>query len=63
MGVERLYTLSNWQHLAIWVPITIAMSLAILQPVKGSVVGLQWALYMHGFGGNDDEPDTHPEQD
>lgn len=63
MGVERMYTLTSWQHLAIWVPVTIAMSLALLQPVKGAVVGLQWALYMHGFGGNDDEPDTHPEQD
>jgi hypothetical protein len=25
------------------------MSLALLQPVKGAVVGLQWALRMHGF--------------
>jgi uncharacterized protein (DUF983 family) len=25
------------------------MSLALLQPVKGAIVGLQWALRMHGF--------------
>jgi hypothetical protein len=26
------------------------MSLALLPRIKGAVVGLQWALYMHGFG-------------
>jgi uncharacterized protein (DUF983 family) len=33
-------------------PLTALMSLALLQPVKGAVVGLQWALRMHGFGDN-----------
>jgi len=61
MGAEMMFALSTWQHLAIWVPITLAMSLGLLQPVKGAVVGLQWALYMHGFGGNDDFIETHPE--
>ena len=61
MGVEAMVTLSTWQHLAIWVPLTIGLALALLQPVKGAVVGLQWALYMHGFGGHKDEIDTHPE--
>ena len=31
------------------------------RPVKGAVVGLQWALYMHGFGGEDEPLETHPE--
>lgn len=61
MGVEATSTLSLWQHLAIWIPATIAMSLAMLRPTKGAVVGLQWALYMHGFGGHDDVIETHPE--
>lgn len=61
MGVEATSTLSTWQHLAIWTPLTIAMSLALLRPVKGAVVGLQWANYMHGFGGEKDALDTHPE--
>ena len=43
-------------HLAIWMPITIFGSLALMQPVKGGVIGLQWALRMHGFGGHEDEP-------
>jgi uncharacterized protein (DUF983 family) len=29
-----------------------------LQPVKGAVVGLQWALRMHGF--DDNPPDGIP---
>lgn len=55
MGFEAVTALSTWQHLAIWVPLTIVSALALLRPIKGAVVGLQWALYMHGFGG---EPDT-----
>jgi uncharacterized protein (DUF983 family) len=35
--------------LAIYLPITFIASLALLQPVKGAVVGVQWALRMHGF--------------
>jgi uncharacterized protein (DUF983 family) len=36
-------------QLAIYLPLTALMSLALLQPVKGAVVALQWALRMHGF--------------
>ncbi len=61
MGFEATSTLSTWQHLAIWVPLTIILALALLRPVKGAIVGLQWALYMHGFGGEDDRVETHPE--
>lgn len=55
MATDRWLILENWQHLAIWIPITIALSVAMMQPLKGGVVGLQWALRMHGFGGEDDE--------
>ena len=61
MGVEATITLSIWQHILIWVPMTILASLALLRPIKGAVVGLQWANYMHGFGGEDDVIETHPE--
>lgn len=57
MATEMLLPLSNWAHLAIWVPITIMGSLALLQPVKGGVIGLQWALRMHGFSGKEDSPE------
>src|SRR5690606_27380837 len=63
MGIEGAVELTTWQHLAIWVPITIIGSLALLTPVKGAVVGLQWALKMHGFSGKEDLPaeTIHPE--
>ncbi|MCX8569345.1 DUF983 domain-containing protein [Aminobacter sp. MET-1] len=61
MAVEASSTLSMWQHLAIWVPLTIISALALLRPIKGAVVGMQWALYMHGFGGEEDVIDAHPE--
>ncbi len=49
-----LYVFGRWEwptsvHLAVWLPLTLIMSLALLQPIKGAVVGLQWALRMHGF--------------
>ena len=42
-----------WIHMIIWPLMTLILSLALLQPVKGAVVGLQWALRMHGFGGDE----------
>ena len=39
-----------WFHLAVWPLLTLILCLALLQPVKGAVVGLQYALRMHGFG-------------
>jgi uncharacterized protein (DUF983 family) len=64
MMTEMILPLSNWGHLAIWVPITILGSLGLMQPVKGGVIGLQWALRMHGFGDHEDKPeDVLPETD
>ena len=39
---------------AVWVAATLASSLLILPRMKGAVVGQQWALCMHGFGGGRD---------
>lgn len=50
MGVEQMVELSLWTHLAIWVPVTILLSLVLLRPLKGATIGLQWANRMHGFG-------------
>lgn len=58
---ELVLNWSSWQHLALWVPLTLILSLVLLQPAKGAVIGLQWANYMHGFGGEHDGLDTHPE--
>ena len=40
----------TWLHLSLWLPLTVMLSLALLSPVKGFIVALQWALRMHGFG-------------
>ncbi|QND52719.1 DUF983 domain-containing protein [Phyllobacterium sp. 628] len=50
LAVETLVLLPNWMHLAIWAPLTVILSIALLQPIKGAIIGLQWANYMHGFG-------------
>jgi len=38
-----------WVHFAIWPTLTLVSALALLQPVKGALIGYQWALKMHGF--------------
>src|SRR5437016_10924104 len=47
--IETDYSPSVPLQLAIYLPFTLIASLLLLQPVKGAVVGVQWALRMHGF--------------
>ena len=54
LAAELLVQWNSWQHMALWMPVTLIMSIALLQPLKGTVIGLQWAWRMHGFGGQDD---------
>lgn len=54
LSVEVAYHPAVWVHMALWLPLTIVLSLALLPPVKGALIGLQWALRMHGFGGETD---------
>lgn len=59
MATDLVFVLPGWVHFAIWAPIGVVASLLALQPIKGGVVGLQWALRMHGFGGaHDDSEDS-----
>lgn len=50
--VENMYTPSLWIHFAIWFPFITLLSLVLLRPIKGAVIGFQWANYMHGFDPN-----------
>jgi len=52
LWIETDYSPPVWLQLAIYLPLTLILSLALLQPVKGTVVGMQWALRMHGFDEN-----------
>ncbi|MET3598647.1 DUF983 domain-containing protein [Martelella mangrovi] len=55
MTGAELFDLPDWVHLAIWVPLTALTAFLIIQPMKGAVIGLQWALKMHGFDGKGKE--------
>ena len=54
--IETNYSPPVALQLAVYLPITFVASLALLQPVKGAVVGIQWALRMHGFDEANPEP-------
>ncbi len=53
MMTDMVWPLPLWLTFAIWTPITILAALLVIQPIKGGVIGLQWALRMHGFGGHE----------
>lgn len=50
LGVEVAFAPPLWLHALIWLPVTAALSLALIQPVKGAVVAVQWQSGMDGFG-------------
>jgi uncharacterized protein (DUF983 family) len=60
LAAEVAYHPPTWVHLAIWLPLLVIMSLVLLPIVKGALVGLQWALRMHGFGGEEPQPVPEP---
>lgn len=53
---ERAADWPMWWHMALWPTLTIIFTLVIMQPVKGALVGYQWALRLHGF---DPQGDPH----
>jgi uncharacterized protein (DUF983 family) len=55
LAVEVAFSPPYWVHAVLWTPLTIALVLGLLQPVKGAIVAWQWANRMHGF--NPDVPD------
>jgi uncharacterized protein (DUF983 family) len=61
LWIETDYSPSVPLQLAIYLPFTLILSLLLLQPVKGAVVGVQWALRMHGF--DDQNPEDTSKQD
>jgi uncharacterized protein (DUF983 family) len=60
--LEGTFAPSIAVHALLWLPLTLLMSLVLLAPIKGALVGLQWALRMHGFGTGPDPaaPDELP---
>ncbi|GGB58757.1 hypothetical protein GCM10011316_33550 [Roseibium aquae] len=62
LAVEVLWRPALWIHMTIWIPLTILLAFAFMRPVKGALVALQWALYMHGFDpdAGEDLPEPDP---
>ena len=62
LAVEMAYRPPLWLHAALWLPLTVILTLLILPSVKGALIALQWALRMHGFD-PDAEEDIVPSFD
>jgi uncharacterized protein (DUF983 family) len=54
LSVETYTEWPIWIHAVLWPSLTIVLTLLLLPPVKGAIVGLQWALRMHGFAEHPD---------
>lgn len=54
LGVEEIFTPPIWVHVLLWGTLIPAACLAFLRPIKGAVVGMQWAAFMHGFSPGDE---------
>jgi uncharacterized protein (DUF983 family) len=59
-SVEDAYHPAAWVQAAIWLPVATLLSLFLLPPIKGALVGLQWAQRMHGFDGHEDDAESIP---
>jgi uncharacterized protein (DUF983 family) len=46
--VEQIYAPALWLHLALWPAATLALTLWLLPPIKGGILGLMWALRLKG---------------
>src|SRR3954469_2658296 len=53
--VETEFAPPYWVHWMLWVPLTLGLALGLLPPIKGAIVGWQWAHEMHGFDARGDK--------
>ena len=42
--LERAAAPDSWIHWALWLPLTLALSLGLLPRIKGAVMGVNWAV-------------------
>jgi uncharacterized protein (DUF983 family) len=45
-----------WLHAMVWPTLALILSLWLLPVFKGGLIAYQWALRMHGFGGDEEVP-------
>ena len=60
--VETAFAPPYWVHGALWLPLTLILTFALMHPIKGAVVAWQWAMRMHGFdpAGDKNDPEIDP---
>ena len=63
LSLEKAFAPSMWVHMALWLPLTLVLSLWLLPRIKGALIGLQWANRMHGFGDGPDPAAAEPIDD
>ncbi len=56
LHIEMSYSVSPVTYVFTALPLAVILPLLILQPVKGAIVGLQWANRMHGFDPRHHDP-------
>ncbi|WP_424981048.1 DUF983 domain-containing protein [Maritalea sp. S77] len=49
LHIDMAYEWDPMLYLYVFVPMALFSSLAMLPSIKGSVVAIQWATYLHGF--------------
>ena len=54
MILMEMELLGTWPLVTLSSTLAVLLSICLMRPLKGTVVALQWALRMHGFGGHDD---------
>lgn len=50
VSVNLRYDVSTTIQMLIWPSIALVLAMLMIQPVKGAVIGYQWARRMQGFG-------------
>lgn len=58
-AAELAWQWPYWLHGVVWLPLTLGLTFWLMPRVKGAIIGLQWALAMHGFGGGDEASNGH----
>ena len=54
MIVLQMDIMGMWTLMALSIALAVILAFAMMRPLKGMVVGAQWAMRMHGFGGHRD---------
>jgi uncharacterized protein (DUF983 family) len=59
LAVEIAFAPAYWIHVVLWLPLILALSFGLMQPIKGAIVAWQWAHRMHGFDPESEPDDLH----